>query len=660
MSVSDILVINKRGQIIFEYGSGKLIQAKQIVATLTQALSLFGKNVINEELQFVRFHKQRLFFIISIDDHVIVRLVDKDLLSKQFVPGMKIVLQLSEKLLKIPEAVTPIKTLSQTTQENLGLFYEIVSFPEDTLIVVPRNVQGFLSLIILFAGLFFDLAKNVDLLLSNIVMLNPEEILDTAKYSKKKILVIGIPKSYVKINSSDSVKQSFFIGKDASLNFSSGQESDLTALVALFFGTNSNAERIYQSTLGADVREVAAGLTELPREADSILLETIKESIENSGRNLAKMMYRNLIKKMRELGLEKEGHVPIEYGSEQQNLQEQLGDNSLEQSIYAKDAMISEKGKIQEQQISKIKSVEPQTAEPLDLSTDKLTSINIKEMLERENKTVQKKQPIQMNLSKTTVQKESLEPTLVTDQSYTTLQTEVVPDVNLNILPDDLGKNVHKILLTTCPILVDTTPYVLGKTAPLLQYAPSIQIQPATDQYVEIIMLVGATRVNDFKKSLSDLESRISAELSTIDYGVKLKIPRINFYMALKGLVWSLFIEYAYQVQKNLQPKTSIFMLPNEGSVCVIPDGITPNRRKQLPKQISEIFEEQKIIETTENENPVTITQSIDILLQKMFNVLKNGKGLGLVPRGHSPEQPQIIEFLLLLSEMCGIGWSRW
>ena len=645
MSNPDILVINKRGQIIFEYGSGKLIQAKQIVATLAQALSLFGKNVINEELQFVRFQKQRLFFIISNDDYVIVRLVDKDLLSKQFVPGMKVVLQLSEKLMKIPEAVAPTKSLDQKIQQNLGLFYEIVNSPEDTIIVVPRNEQGFLSLIVLFAGLFFDLAKNVDPLLSNIVMLSPEEVFDTSKYTNKKFLIIGIAKSYIKISNNDLSKNIFFIGKDSSLNITSEQDTDLTSAVAIFFGPNSNAEHIYQFTISNDVREMATGLTELPREANSILLETIKESIENSGRNLAKMMYRNLIKKMKELGIEKEGQTPLEYQPEASSLEEGTIDYTNITPTTAETSKSLEESKIRQEQIVNAKAVEPQKNLPSNLDMERLKSIDVKKMLEQEAKAFQKEEPVS-----------------ITDQinTSTALQAEVISDMDLNVLPDDLHKNTNKILLTTCPIHIDTSPYVLGKNTPLLQYAPSIQIQPATDQYVEIIILVGASRVSDFKKSLSDLESRISGELSTIEHGIKLKIPRINFYMALKGLVWSLFIEYAYQVQKDLRPKTSIFLLPSEGSVCIIPDGITPNRRKQLPKQITEIFEEQKIIETVENENPVTIAQSVDILLQKMSNVLKNGKGLGLVPRGHSPEQPQIIEFLLLLSEMCGIGWSRW
>jgi len=161
-------------------------------------------------------------------------------------------------------------------------------------------------------------------------------------------------------------------------------------------------------------------------------------------------------------------------------------------------------------------------------------------------------------------------------------------------------------------------------------------------------------------RALADLEARVKGHVALELGGVMFKASQENFYNAFKGIIWSLFIEYAYQVEKQLRPRTEIFKIPNEGSVCIIPDGLTPNRRKQLPKKIVDVIEETELIQQLESENPVTIAKSIDALLQKTLSILKTGKGIGIVPRKGKNEVPELTEFLLILSEVTGIGWSRW
>ncbi|HKZ39565.1 MAG TPA: hypothetical protein VJ044_01305, partial [Candidatus Hodarchaeales archaeon] len=233
-------------------------------------------------------------------------------------------------------------------------------------------------------------------------------------------------------------------------------------------------------------------------------------------------------------------------------------------------------------------------------------------------------------------------------------------DQDLGILPEDLKRDNRKLLLQICPVLIDARPYVSGEASPTLKYSPSVQILPIQDQTVRFLVLVGTQRIHDYMRALADLEARVKGHVALELGGVMFKASQENFYNAFKGIIWSLFIEYAYQVEKQLRPRTEIFKIPNEGSVCIIPDGLTPNRRKQLPKKIVDVIEETELIQQLESENPVTIAKSIDALLQKTLSILKTGKGIGIVPRKGKNEVPELTEFLLILSEVTGIGWSRW
>ncbi|MHA1984492.1 MAG: hypothetical protein ACW967_09070 [Candidatus Hodarchaeales archaeon] len=593
MSSQEILVINKRGEIIFEAGSGKLTKAKDIVATITQALQLYSKQILQEEIQFIRFQNQRMFFLSSEKELIAVQLVNKNLLTKQFLPALKILTKIIDTLVGIVNQQNRPMISDPLVKKQLEIFFNIISDPNRTLIVVPKNHIGFLSLIVLFSGFFFDLSKKIDTLLTNIVLLEADEDLTQIKNNCEKLLVIGVPINQIKVDRNILVNSAFLMGKDSIITLSDMNTTTLTREVANFFGSSSNAERIFNLTNSTDVDDIANQLTSLPREADDILLEAIKESIENSGKNLTKVLYRNLIKKIKEKETEK---------------------------LTSRAAL------------GYIETVPP----PIEMRSmqKEIVSRDIPAPVE---------QPIQdISFEKT--------PIIETPEHVSTIDK----------MPDDTKSDDRKILLDTAPILIDTKPYITGEVDQFPHYSLSMQIQPIRGDAVEFYIQVGSERVQEYQKSISDLESRISGELISNETGISLTIPKDQFYMAYKGILWSLFIEYAYQVQKNILPKTEIFKVPNEGSVCVIPDGLTPNRKKQLPKQIVEIFDENLIIEELETENPITIAKSVDTLLIKTLNVLKKGKGCGIVPRNNSQEVPEIIEFLLILSEMCGIGWSRW
>ena len=120
-----------------------------------------------------------------------------------------------------------------------------------------------------------------------------------------------------------------------------------------------------------------------------------------------------------------------------------------------------------------------------------------------------------------------------------------------------------------------------------------------------------------------------------------------------------MLIDYSYNVQHKVLTPTDFFNIKN-GSICIIPDGVTSERKKHLPSNITEIIEESKLLK--DENDPVSIVETLDQILMKIYSKLKGGKGkaIGLVPRPNSKEIPLIFEFVLTLSELTGIGWSRW
>ena len=90
--------------------------------------------------------------------------------------------------------------------------------------------------------------------------------------------------------------------------------------------------------------------------------------------------------------------------------------------------------------------------------------------------------------------------------------------------------------------------------------------------------------------------------------------------------------------------------------MCIILE-LSPERRKQLPSQIEKIIEEEKFFNGTDIKD---LVNSFDNVLFALSHALNTRKGVGLVLRKNSKELSLVLEFVLTLSEICGIGWSRW
>ena len=95
---NNLLVFDpKTASIIFTVGEGVLTKSKKIIASLTQALILFSDKVVSQEISFIRFQNHRMVFIHEQNLYG-VKLVPKDQLTKNFVPAIKIILNIQNQL----------------------------------------------------------------------------------------------------------------------------------------------------------------------------------------------------------------------------------------------------------------------------------------------------------------------------------------------------------------------------------------------------------------------------------------------------------------------------------------------------------------------------------------------------------------------------------
>ena len=141
--------------IIFTVGEGLLIKSKKIVASLTQALILFSDKVVNQEISFIRFQHHRMVFIHE-QDLFGVKLVPKDQLTKNFVPSIKIILNIQNQLRQLDSKVQKL------SEDTIRIFYNLINNPDQNLYIFPESIEGYLSLLTMMATLNYDLSINLE------------------------------------------------------------------------------------------------------------------------------------------------------------------------------------------------------------------------------------------------------------------------------------------------------------------------------------------------------------------------------------------------------------------------------------------------------------------------------------------------------------------
>lgn len=668
-SVDDILVFDpSRGKIIFLAGEGRLSKSRKIVASLSQALILFSQRVIDQSLNFVRFQNHRMVFIQE-QDLYSVKLVPKNDLAKQFVPPMHLLTRV------VHQAYVQKASLVDEYRDDLTKLYNLFRQPEKVLFCVPRSIQGYFSLMVLMAGLTYDLSHRLEPLMPYLKVVGEDHPLtpEDVPGDITGVVLLGAEESLISLHRSDLPVLNLNLEPSSPFKVIYPSLETNYELASTLFGPNTSAAKIAQRINEGSVQEVAEAFLDLP--TDDIPLATIRESVEDFPRdkNFAKPMYRILIRRIRELEQEvkqQQPETPALASPPEEDVEPPRNEDGFsttwaeaemaESEASVQEVVKEEHGPPVEDSSPPPSFLQPSFVEPKPpATTDSPTPSEVVESPPPSPSTPAF--DLEHLADAFTSRLESM-----ADSSPTSLVTEEPMAGEEGEGGEEVGEGPpnteHATMMGCCRVYVDVTPYVTKELTPVPNYTPLVQIRPPQGHFVEYLVQVLPERHQPFENTLQDLAERLTGEVQSEGAGrFTLKFPQPVFYMSFRNVLWSVMVEYAYAVQLGSRVKTSLFDLPNEGSICLIPDGLTPERRKQLPSQIVDVFEEDKLIEEIEQTtHPLEIARSIDAMLLKLVEPLNYGHSVGLVPRESSQELPLIMEFVLAMSEICGIGWSRW
>jgi hypothetical protein len=166
-------------------------------------------------------------------------------------------------------------------------------------------------------------------------------------------------------------------------------------------------------------------------------------------------------------------------------------------------------------------------------------------------------------------------------------------------------------------------------------------------------------RLNSIKISLDDIAARIEGKVRVFNEYVSLEGAIDRQKIALRGVLWLSVVEYLTQVEMNIKTLSSRFNVPREGAILIIP----PKRdyvREKIPSKFTTFIQESDLREEYETEALWTLGKTLDIILSRILIPLSKGGGVAFVTSESNQEMEEIALFLLLVSEICGIGFSRW
>ena len=82
--------------------------------------------------------------------------------------------------------------------------------------------------------------------------------------------------------------------------------------------------------------------------------------------------------------------------------------------------------------------------------------------------------------------------------------------------------------------------------------------------------------------------------------------------------------------------------------------------KEKIPSKFLTFLEESDIRTKNEQEALWTLGKTQEEILSVLLKPLKQGEGVVFVTSDDNKEMEEIALFLLLISEVCGIGFSRW
>ena len=605
-SSNDILVVHQN-RIIFRSGKGLLTQHSKISATVTQVLNLFSQKIMGgEQIHFIRFTNHRMIFLLpqekADNELVAIVLIPIARNARQIVPTMGIILRLVEQFLK--------GEILDAQNRHLDIFYQILTSPTDSLYVIPRSTEGILSALVLLAGFAHDMRFSLESIVSRMIFIDPNSSSDISSVveasNQNRIL------SFTPIPGSEDNENLLIFGSESQLKqyFSANSGEKLSDVMSRIFGANSNAAKMNGFIKNSDAREIAQSISMFPSsEDDYIRYKILLPTVIQPGKDILVTMSAPVMHKLRELTPKKTKTVIPD----------------LQSLVVEKTELKTDKAEMSAPRVE-VGAIIP--------------SIEL-----------------------------SAEPDAI-PTPHRVITEKVAPVRPVEGISPDLISKLQKTrqdgvqyVFEDIPIVLDLAPLSLSLSpkhpVPTNDLDITISLFQGEDNHFVIHVYTHPARLDSLKESLEDLSARIEGKVEKHERYVSVEALMDRQHIALRGILWLSVVEYLTQVEMNIKTLSKRFNIPNEGSILIVP----PKRdfiQSKLPSKFTTFINEKEIREANETEALWTLGKTLDMILALMMKPLSQGDGVAFIASDSNQEMEEIALFLLFISEICGIGFSRW
>jgi hypothetical protein len=488
--------------------------------------------------------------------------------------------------------------LDENNREALQSLYEFISMPMDGLIAVPTTSRGFYSAIVLVTGLIYDLGFfNVQKIIARVRFCQPSAVpAAIEELSPHGILSCFSPAATSNIGDTGHIVTSEAL--DQVIRVIGGEGSQWEILARLF-GEESNAMRVARVLSTERAGELGSAIDQLEASQTNLLLDALNNCV-----------------------LSPEDTIEI-----------------IETVFGPKLEEIIEKAAVMQPTTSETEPEGPFEAP--------LPEIFPEELLPGAP--------------------EAPAPELAITEIEPAVEPEpvAVPTVPVADLIE-AEEIVYKF--EVCPIELTYCEGVAFKQAKPINLERKLQgivlriFEKSKDHY-EFEVALHPDRAVEIKPGLDDIISRFGGKPDeSYPANLVFSVSTEKVSNVIRGLAWTAITEFLRQMHEKLASPSEALLFLNEGRIMLIP----PKRRfdpKQLPSQILKIIKEQEVeVGTAEKVSNRLLLEgaTVDQSIMELVVPLKQGAGAAFVPRDSSEEMPEIMLWLLTISEVSGVGFSRW
>lgn len=619
---SDILVVHQ-DRIIFSSGQGPLTRHSKISATVTQVLTLFSDRIMKgERIHFIRFEKHRMIFLFSQnikdDKLVAIVLIPIEKSPRQVIPTMSVVLRMLEESVK--------GNIEDAQNYQLDCFYQILASPENSLIIIPRSPEGILAALVILTAFAHDMQLGIQQIASNLLFMDPNNTSRLREIIRKSETTRIL--SFIPLPNIEDDRNILLVGLTTSPRkyFSAFPDEQIYDVISRIFGEQSNAAKMRKFIANEEAWEIAQSISLLPHsEDDFIRKEVLLSTVLQPGKDIIVTMSTPVMQKLRKIA----SSTPV------------------------------------------FKEVPAADVTPI-VETTPVTTVDLESLPVEPQKTVHEEtqpklqQPeVELNKIFELVADPDAVPEKTQEMIPEPIETIPIESIDSDVLVrlDETRRSGFEYHFDSIPLVFDTAPYVINipetRSLSFQESTVTLRLFPSREKYFVIHIHTTPNRLPALRDSLEDLSIRIGGEIHLRETHVSLVGPIERLYMTLRALLWLGIVEYLSQVGMKLHKLPELFEIPKEGSILIIP----PKReyiREKIPTKFRSFIKETDIRNQFEQEDLWTLGKCQNEILSHLMTPLKQGDGVVFVASEDNQEMEEIVLFLLYVSEICGIGFSRW